>query len=90
MWMCSDPSDCLPAGLGSLGRQKHKDCERKVGPRIQANSGYRMRPHKNKADAVTDMANNPSTWDIKAGGSEVQNQPQLHSKVKPRLGYLKP
>ena len=33
---------------------------------------------------------NPTTWQVEAGGSEVQGHPQLHSKFKASLGYMKP
>lgn len=33
---------------------------------------------------------NPNNWEVKAGGSEVQGQPQLHSKVEASLGYMTP
>lgn len=32
-------------------------------------------------------ARNSNTWEVKAGGLEVQSQPQLHSKVNASLGY---
>lgn len=32
----------------------------------------------------------PTTGRLKAGGSEVQGQPQLHSKVEASLGYMTP
>lgn len=33
---------------------------------------------------------NPTNWEEKAGGSEVQGQPQLHSKVEASLDYMTP
>jgi hypothetical protein len=32
---------------------------------------------------------NPRTWEMKAGGSGVQDQPRLSSKFKASLGYMK-
>lgn len=31
-----------------------------------------------------------SSWEVEAGGAEVQGHPQLHNKVEASLGYLKP
>lgn len=32
---------------------------------------------------------NPSIWMVAAGGSGVQDHPQLHGKLEASLGYLK-
>jgi hypothetical protein len=33
-------------------------------------------------------ANNPSTWEAEAGGSQVQGQPRLHSDLKASLCFI--
>lgn len=44
---------------------------------------------KKLTDVVTHTCN-PSIWEVEAGRSGVQGQPQLHREFKTYLGYRKP
>jgi hypothetical protein len=32
---------------------------------------------------------NPSTWEVKAGGLQIQGQTGLHSEIQDNLGYIR-
>lgn len=46
-------------------------------------------PAQHRTVIVT-HAYKPSTWDVEAGGSEIQSHFRLHSKFEASLGYLRP
>ena len=55
--------------------------------------GFRIsisKPGQQIARRVVVHICNPSTWEVEAGGSEAQRDPQLHNKFKTNWGFTRP